>query len=98
MNTTLKRKFRMVIIAGLLATTLVSSGCNPRMFGAFARVAFAVAVVAVVLHHHDEHYHHHQCGHEYVIYEEEEVYNYQDRWEYYDHENGEWFYYEDRPY
>jgi len=86
----------LLVPALLLALAQAPGACSPRMAQFMAGALIVGAAVAVVAHH-DAHFHHHHCGHEYVIVEDREVYEYQGRWEYYDDSTGQWYYYEDEP-
>ena len=89
------RTQRLVIGCTLVAVLAVSSACTPGMFRLAATAAITTALVAAVIHSHDDHYHHSRCGHDSVIVDGREVYQYQGRWEYYDSYDGQWYVYED---
>ena len=92
----MRSRGRIVIIsAAIVAVLSMSIACSPAMFRIVATAAITTAVAAAVIHSHDDHYHHSRCGHEYVIVDGREVYQYQGRWEYYDPYDGQWYFYED---
>ena len=82
----------IVFAAGPLGT----SACSPRM-ARFMAGALIIGTAVAVIAHHDAHRHYPGCGHEYIVIEDREVYQYQGRWEYYDEQTGEWYYYVEDP-
>lgn len=88
---------RLLVPVVLLALVQApNSACSPRMAQFMAGALIVGATVAIIAHH-DAHHHSPYCGHEYVVVEDREVYQYQGRWEYYDDETGEWYYYTEDP-
>lgn len=98
---------KMVLSVGMAATL---TGCHPDVakfvidetLAAVAHVAVESAIVAAVTsgsrHYAYEHRpvgHDTDCGHDYVIYDEREVYFVEGRWEYYDDTYGGWYYFVD---
>lgn len=85
-----------LLLLALIAGPLGQTACSPRM-AQFMAGAFIVGTAVAIMAHHDSHHHYRGCGHEYVVIEDRDVYQYQGQWEYYDDYDGRWYYYQEDP-